>query len=149
MKIIHVISVAAALGLCVNGPSYAQATAAGAAASGVCQKLSGDYESLSKDLAVLEADGLTDNSAPRSQVRATRENTAFQKAALLVTFMQSAKCSLPAKLPDGMLYVTPALECQAARLRYSNDYGTAKQEQSKADSEAKCDRSKWEAMKLN
>lgn len=115
-------------------PAMAQVPAATAPKLGVCEQLAADWKRFEINMAERFAEGIGDNSAPRSTLRAIEEGNDLMKAGLTLQFMRDSKCPLPKSAPSGNAYVSAALDCSTARLK--SGYEAAK---------AVCDRTKWMA----
>jgi hypothetical protein len=109
--------------------------AAAAPQAGVCAKLDSDYEHASKALAMVFAEGVGDNSAPRATMREAREANIRNEASQTLDLMQAHKCALPTAAPNAAPYVTQAMGCKAAQ--FKDELGL------NANASEVCDMSKW------
>jgi hypothetical protein len=114
-------------------PVSAQVKPAAASAGGVCAALARDYDAASKDLAVNEAEGIGDNSAPRATLRAMEDANTLSFANITLALMRDNHCPMPKSAPAAVFYLSPALTCATDRLK-----GTA--------SPPSCDRSTWQSI---
>src|SRR5207248_2717613 len=83
----------------------------------ICTSLANDYEGASKSLAMLQADGLIDNSAPRATMRETQSANILEKARITMDLMKNNGCKGPTSAPSGDRYLSNALECKTAVLK--------------------------------
>lgn len=98
------------------GPAIAEAAPA-AAAPGKCSKLAAEYDQIEKSLAMIYADGVGDNSAPRETNRQMRAANDMARASIVVTLLQANRCSLPDHAPSMARYFSPALTCSTDQLK--------------------------------
>lgn len=80
---LRIISIAALLGVALAPSASISAPAAPASSStsGVCSKLSADYDQVEKALAMTFAEGVGDNSAPRETNRQIETRTLSRRRA--------------------------------------------------------------------
>jgi hypothetical protein len=108
-----------------------------AAAPAVCGRLASDYDFLDRQVAMSNSEDLTDDSAPRANLRATRNLDAHTKQLMILEIMRSQSCPLPTMVGGDTLYLTSALACSTARLK-----GTADAPECKLDSWVRDDKVK-------
>ena len=108
-----------------------------------CAKLSRQYDNVSMELSSIDAEGASDDSAPREQVRQIKSNTEVQKAQIIVYLMQSAKCIMPTYAPDYIYYALPALQCQNDLMEDRLGGRTDLSEKTKTE----CNRDNWTSLK--
>ena len=109
----------------VPTPVFAQNTSG----SMVCNRLSSDYEGLSKSISAITAEGVADDSAPRELVRQQRIGNEISKGSITLSLMTINKCGLPNEAPSDR-YSSAALSCSLATMK--GETGDA------------CDRTKWQ-----
>lgn len=126
------IILAIALTLTSSIPAMAQTTlsALGPKAS-TCETLAADWKRFEMNMADRFADGIGDNSAPRSTLRAIEDSNDLLKANITLQFMRDNKCSIPKSAPSGRPYISAALVCSTQRLK------------SAEAAKAVCDRANW------
>lgn len=98
-----------------------------------CEALSRDWRNVEVKLAKSDAEGISDNSAPRATMRAVQDNNELLLASMTLTLMREHKCTIPKRAPAGITYLLPALECRNEQLK-----GNIKAPQ--------CDTSGWKAL---
>jgi len=91
--------------------------AAPSLASGICASLARDYDQIDKALAMTEAEGIGDNSAPRATNRELESSNFLTRASIMVTLMEAHHCALPDHAPSITRYFSPALTCSTDRLK--------------------------------
>lgn len=106
-------------------PSVAQQ-----AAGPVCTGLASQWRGVEMELAAIYSEGITDDSAPRATMRASRAGVEMARANAILTLMASYKCTMPKSAPSEVTYLAKALECSTEQLK-----GNYKSEA--------CDRTKW------
>jgi hypothetical protein len=117
-----------------------------AAEPAACKSLGDDYENASKKLAMLKADGLLDNSAPRATMRETESNNILSQARITMDLMRNNGCKGPTAAPSADFYLLDALKCSTAISKQSTEAtlaimrgGTV----SDLPSPPECDQTKW------
>ena len=85
--------------------------------SSVCPKLATDYDQIEKSLAVTEAEGIGDNSAPRETNRQVEDSNLLTRASMMLTLMEAHHCTLPDHAPSAARYLSSALTCAKDRLK--------------------------------
>lgn len=111
--------------------TIAQARASSPAES--CSELHRQFDFIHRQIAMKDAEGVADDSAPRATMRELEMLNMRQEQLILLEFMRMRSCSAPSRVGGAVLYMLPAMNCRLARMR------------SDADTEEKCDMSKWEA----
>lgn len=102
----------------IASPSVAIAAPVPAAPSGVCSKLSADYDQAEKALAMTFAEGIGDDSAVRETNRQVESSNYITSAAIAVNLMEEHHCaSLPDHAPSIARYMSNALSCKTDRLK--------------------------------
>lgn len=81
----------------------------------VCKSLMTDYDAVSKKLAMLEADGTGDDSAPRASMREAQASNAINQARITFDVMKANGCTMPNAAPSASRYSIAALACEAGR----------------------------------
>lgn len=95
-----------------------QATAAPAVtATSTCTILTNQWRGIEQDLAEDNAEGLSDNSAPRATLRAQRETNHLLRSQMLLGMMKDNKCAQPKSPPSYVTYMLPALTCRTDMLK--------------------------------
>lgn len=110
-----------ALALAATGAPQVTFAQAGAAKPGACAGLVLQWDSIEKELAERQAEGLVDNSAPRATLREMQNSNDLSRAQMILTMMQSGRCSLPDSPPRYIVYFSNALACQTARIKGTKD----------------------------
>lgn len=86
-----------------------------------CTAFRAEIENQEKDLAAIQVDGLSDNSAPRATLRQQKRTNALTRIAISVDLMAQNKCP-PLSAPiDELAYITDALACETALLERKSD----------------------------
>lgn len=98
-----------------------------------CAALTFQFDSAEKDMAREYVDDLTDNSAPRAQLRATNINNAMVQAQIALELMRARSCTLPSHAPWTQTYFSAALACKVDRDKGLKDAPS-------------CNRDRWEAQ---
>jgi hypothetical protein len=101
--------------------------------SGRCSKLKSQWKSIEQEMADREAEGITDNSAPRATLRATEDSNDLAKAQIILTLSQAYKCPLPPSAPSYINFFSNALSCRTDVMKG-------------ASNSPKCDRSSWKPL---
>ena len=127
-----VILLALTTGL-AGAPQSLLAQTAAPKAMALCPGLAFQWDNIEKDLAEREAEGFTDNSAPRATLREMKNANDLTKAQLLFAMMQAGRCPLPDTPPNYIVYFSDALKCGTARLRGTKDA-------------PECDRKTWKKL---
>lgn len=86
-------------------------------ANGACTKLAADYDQVEKALAMTEAEGVGDNSAPRETNRQVEDSNYLARASMTLTLMEANHCALPDHAPSSIRYLSSALTCATDRLK--------------------------------
>lgn len=110
-------------------PSLAAAQTPPAGAN--CAALAAAADRADQNIADLVSEGLTDNSAPRAQMRAAQEANELLRFQIIVSMMQAQRCALPRFVPNGSRWLLAATACRTARMRG----GAARPPE--------CDRNRW------
>lgn len=119
-----------------------------ASEASACKSLASDYDNASKNLAMLEAQGLTDDSAPRATMRETQSNNILNQARITMDLMKNNGCKSPTAAPSANIYLMDAIKCSTAVMKQSSEAAILIAEGksvSDFDRPPECDRSKWAA----
>lgn len=82
-----------------------------------CANLKSRLESSSKSMAMIYADGVGDDSAPRATMRELRELNLKVDQLILLEFMKEHDCEFENAPPSTSLYLASALECANDQLQ--------------------------------
>lgn len=100
---------AAALLTSTGSAAYAQAD--------TCANLKSRLENSSKSMAMIYADGIGDDSAPRATMRELKELNLKVDQLILLEFMKEHDCEFESAPPSMSLYLSSALECANDQLQ--------------------------------
>lgn len=125
---VRIVSGAALLSAASLPPTIALAAAAAAATSGVCSKLSAEYDQTEKGMAMTDAEGVGDDSAVRETNRQIESSNFISRAGIMVTLMEAHHCALPDHAPSPVRYLSAALSCATDRLKSGVDAPACKME---------------------
>jgi hypothetical protein len=105
----------------ISAPAFGAPLSAPVATGSVviCAKLASDYDQVEKSLAMTEAEGIGDNSAPRETSRQVEQSNFLARASMALTLMQAHHCTLPDHAPSVIRYLSSALTCTTDRLKTS------------------------------
>jgi len=106
-----------------------------AMAKDTCGELLESFEEFYKSIAIIEAESVGDNSAPRAQLRTLRIIRLQNKQHIILRFATAHKCKLPASPGSYGDYYLAALKCRNKSV-----------ETGKYDS-PECNRSNWKPIK--
>jgi hypothetical protein len=89
----------------------------GATVANQCSKLSSEYDFQDRQIALTEAEGLVDDSAPRATVREMENLNRRQQKMTLVEIMRGQNCPLPSSVDGDAQYLPEAMACRIASAR--------------------------------
>jgi hypothetical protein len=87
---------------------------------GVCSGYRDDIESNLKRIAMTDAEGAVDNSAPRATMREQKKNGYKTDIQTTLNLMTAQKCELPKSTPNAAKYLTSALDCHLKNMKAKN-----------------------------
>ncbi len=91
------------------------------------------YEGGNKDIAMIEVEGFSDDSAPRESNRQLQMLNVRLNQLIALQLMEVHKCPSPKHTSSGIAYSIQALQCQTEKIKgnYTSE---------------KCDTSKWKSI---
>ncbi len=92
--------------------ALAPAPATSAAPPSICKAFGDQIESDLQDLAEIDADEITDNSAPRATMRADRQIVKLETIRANIDLMSAHHCAPYAHTVSSHRYFLPATQCQ-------------------------------------
>lgn len=95
--------------------------------SSICSELMTQFDNTEKSIAYSVTDGILDNSAIRSQVRATETGNALLEAQIVIELMKSRSCPLPSHAPTSATYFSAALACKTDSIKGGNPPSCARE----------------------
>lgn len=102
-----------------------------------CAQLLADYDNQDRQIAMINVEGIGDDSVPRETMRELRAlNRQIQKLGL-IEIMRGRSCPLPNNTNGAASYLSNALDCSAAMTRAGLYARTSR------DSFPECDQAKW------
>jgi hypothetical protein len=102
-------------------PKVVPAKVVAAVEPGVCRGYRDDIESNLKRIAITDAEGVTDNSAPRATMREQKKNGYKTDIQTTLNLMVAQKCELPKSTPNAAKYLTSALDCSLKNMKATNE----------------------------
>lgn len=90
--------------------------AASSPQASACAKLADDYETASKRLALSFAESIGEKSAVRETMREAHAANVRAEASQTLELMKAHGCALPLSAPNPSGYLSPAMDCQIARM---------------------------------
>lgn len=97
----------------------AQAAPAQVAPVGKCAALQQQWRGIEVALANNDADGVTDNSAPRATMREAQNTANYAKAQVVLRLMELGRCALPLTAPSPSTFASEAMQCRLAQMKAS------------------------------
>lgn len=91
------------------------ATAPPKAEPAACAGLMSDYDNISKQMAIRQADEVLDNSAARATMRETQNASGISQASMTLDIMKAKGCTLPDFVPSASRYGLASLICANKR----------------------------------
>jgi hypothetical protein len=88
---------------------------------GVCSGYRDDIESNLKRSAMIDAEGISDNSAPRATMREQKKIGYKTDIQTTLNLMAAQKCELPKSTPNAAKYLTSALDCSLKNMKATNE----------------------------
>jgi len=102
-------------------PKVVPAKVVAAVEPGVCNGYRDDIESNLKRSAMIDAEGISDNSAPRATMREQKKNGYKTDIQTTLNLMAAQKCELPKSTPNAAKYLTSALNCSLKNMKAKDE----------------------------
>ena len=99
----------------------------------LCEVYQNVYDRANKEISSAVAKGIGDNSAPRATLREMRVLNERMLQMITLEQMHFHGCNLPKKTSSKIEYITPAINCETARLKGKSGA-------------LECESSKWESV---